>query len=98
MDKTALITILGMTLVTVFTRAAGLWTMNRVRMTPRLEACLSTLPGTILVSLIAPNVFTAGRAEALAGLVTLLVAICSKNFVAAMVSGVVAVYILRNGL
>jgi len=47
-------TILGMALITYATRAGGLWLMGRVQPTPRLERWLRSLPGAILVALVAP--------------------------------------------
>lgn len=95
-DTTALMAILGMAAVTYFTRISGLWMMNRMKATPRMEAWLRALPGTILTSIIAPSVLTSGPAEILSGLATVLVAWCSKNLVAAMVVGVFCVWGLRH--
>lgn len=89
------LTILGMALVTYFTRVGGLFLMNRLTITPRLKAGLEALPGTILISLITPLVLTAGVAEALAALATALVAWRSKNFILAMVTGIVSVWAMR---
>ena len=97
-SNTALVTIAGMAIVTYATRVGGLWALKRIAITPRLEAWLKVLPGTILVSIIAPAVLASGVAEALAGLATALVAWRSKNVVFAMIVGVASVFFFRSAL
>ena len=53
-ESTALVTILGMALMTYMTHTGSIWLTRQVRLTPRLEAWLRHLPGTILISIIAP--------------------------------------------
>ena len=50
----ALLTILGMAVAGYATRAGGLWLMRFVPSSPRVEAWLQHLPGTVLIALIAP--------------------------------------------
>lgn len=88
--------ILGMAFVTYLTRIAGLWLMNRVTLTPRLKSGLNALPGAILVSIIAPSFFASGYRNAIAGLITAVVAYFSKSLLAAMIAGVGSVWILRQ--
>ena len=95
-DFPVLITIIGMALATYTTRAGGLWLLGRVRLTKGVEAWLRDLPGAVLVALVAPTVFTAGIAEALASLVTVLVAARTRNLLLAMVCGVALVWALRT--
>lgn len=94
-SQTAVVTIVGMALVTYATRVGGFWAMNRVTITPRVEACLSTLPGALLISIIVPAVVTRGPADILAALLTAAVAWRSKNFLLSMAIGVAAVWVLR---
>lgn len=96
MSSHSLLTIIGMATVTYFSRFAGLWLLNRVKITPRLERWLKALPGTILISIVAPTVFSSGKPEALAGLATALTAWFSKNLILAMVVGVTMVWMLRG--
>lgn len=98
MSSLSLLTITGMAVVTYLTRFTGLWLMNRVKITPRLERWLKALPGTILVSIVAPTVFSSGKPEALAGLATALTAWFSKNLILAMIVGVAMVWALRGVL
>lgn len=94
-DILALITILGMALVTYATRAGGFWLMGLVSPSPRVEAWLRQIPGAVLVAIIAPTVLASSLAETLAALAAALVALRTKNVLVAMVVGVGAVWLLR---
>jgi len=94
-DTLALITILGMALVTYATRAGGFWLMGLVSPSPRVEAWLRQIPGAVLVAIIAPTVLASSLAETLAALAAALVALRTKNVLVAMVVGVGAVWVLR---
>ena len=94
-DTRALITILGMALVTYATRAGGFWLMGLVTPSPRIEAWLRQIPGAVLVAIIAPTVLASSLAETLAALASALVALRTKNVLVAMVVGVGAVWMLR---
>ena len=96
MSRAALATILGMAIVTYTTRASGLWLGTRLRFTPRLEGLFAALPGAILVSLVAPVVFSAGVPGMVAATATAMVALRLRgNIVVPMVVGVVALWALR---
>src|SRR5215469_9326637 len=94
-DTLALITILGMALVTYATRAGGFWLMGLVSPSPRIEAWLRQIPGAVLVAIIAPTVLASSLAETLAALAAALVALRTKNVLVALVVGVGAVWVLR---
>ncbi|HKV01304.1 MAG TPA: AzlD domain-containing protein [Ktedonobacteraceae bacterium] len=94
-DALALITILGMALVTYITRAGGFWLMGLVTPSPRIEAWLRQIPGAVLVAIIAPTVLASSLAETLAALATALVALRTKNVLVAMLIGVGTVSLLR---
>src|SRR6266436_7580268 len=94
-DTPALLTILGMALVTYLTRAGGLWLMSFVTPSPRVEAWLRQIPGAVLVAIVAPTVLASSLAETLAALASALVALRTKNVLVAMVVGVGAVWVLR---
>ncbi|MEO6889474.1 MAG: AzlD domain-containing protein [Ktedonobacteraceae bacterium] len=97
-DTLAVLTIAGMALVTYMTRAGGMWLMGLVTPSPRVEAWLRSIPGAVLVALIAPTVFASGLAETLAAGATVLVAIRTKNVLLAMVVGVGVVVLARHSL
>lgn len=90
-----LFAIVLMALTTYATRAGGLWLASRFDLSERAGAWLDQIPGAILVSLVAPAVLTGGPAEALAALAVVIVAVRTASLPAAMVTGVVAVVVLR---
>lgn len=98
MPTEALITILGMAAVTYAIRAGGLLLANRLPTTGFVANWMKHVPGAVLASLIAPAVLAGGVAEAIAAAATALIYIASRNLFAAMVGGVVAVYLARLAL
>nr|BBH85340.1 hypothetical protein KTC_00910 [Thermosporothrix sp. COM3] len=96
MSSNTLIAILGMALVTYMVRAGGMWLMGFVKPSPGVEAWLKTIPGAVLVSLVAPTVLASGPAETLAALATILVAARTKKMFLAIVVGVGVVWVLRK--
>lgn len=97
-NSTTLIAILGMAVVTYATRIAGLWLMNRVTLSHRMTTWLSYIPGAVIISIVAPDVFDGGLTEALAALATVLVAVRTNNLLLAMLTGIITVGILRTFL
>lgn len=95
-DMPAIVTILGMALVTYITRAGGLWLMSFVTPSPRVESWLRQIPGAVLVAIVAPTVLASTLAGTLASLIAVLVAWRSKNVLVAMIVSVAAVWILRH--
>ena len=94
-DPGTLFTIVLMAVATYATRAGGLWLASRFDLTGWAEAWLDQIPGAILVSLVAPVVLTGGFAEALAAVAVVFVAVKTGSLPAAMVTGVVAIVLLR---
>ncbi len=88
--------ILGMAAATYLTRAAGLFIATRIRLTPRTEAFLQGIPGAVLISILLPGLTRGGPAEWVAAAVSLGLALKTRNLLAAMVAGVVAVCVLRQ--
>ncbi len=95
MRTDALVTILGMALVTYATRAGGMWLVGRASPSPRVQAWLRQVPGAVLVSIIAPVALASGPAETAAALAAALVAARTRNLLLAMLVGVAAVRLLR---
>lgn len=79
---------------TYFTRIAGFWLVRRVRIRGPLAGALAAMPGSILVSLIAPTVLSTGPAESVAALVTVSLAWRLPSL-AAIAGGVASVVVLR---
>lgn len=84
-----------MALVTYLTRISGLWLMSRIPLSQSLKAWLGYIPGTVIVSLVAPTIFGTGFAELGAALATVLVAIRTRNVLLSMIVGVGIVWVLR---
>ncbi len=91
----ALITIIGMAVVTYLTRIGGLWLMSHVTLSKRMKAWLGYIPGAVIVAIIAPTVLSTGFAEAGAALATIFVAARTRNILLAMIVGVGVVLGLR---
>lgn len=98
MSLEALITILGMAAATFAIRAGGLLLANRLPTTGFVANWLKHVPGAVLASLIAPAILAGGAAEAIAAAATALIYIVSRNLFAAMLGGVLAVYLARLAL
>ncbi|MBU1341209.1 MAG: AzlD domain-containing protein [Proteobacteria bacterium] len=90
-------TILGMALVTYLTRICGFYISNRIQHMPRsVEQGLKYIPGTIIVSIIAPQIISGGSVTLIAAGICLGASLIFKNLVAVMVTGVMTISILRN--
>ena len=90
------ITIFGMAVVTYLTRISGFFLVNRFQVKGRLESFIKMIPGTILISVIAPTVFSAEPAEIIAAVITAVTAWRTKNLAITMAFGVASVYLLRH--
>ena len=94
-EATALLAILGMAGVTYLSRIGGIWAMALVPITPRVEATLKALSGSVLVALVVPATLQGGRDFAVAvGLAVVLMALTGRSLLA-MTGGVVAAAGLR---
>ena len=98
-NTTIMITIAGMAAVTYLTRFLGFYLSDRMALLPPLlERVLNYIPGTIIVSIIAPQILNAGTPGVIAALVCVGAAIRFKNLIVVMLTGVVTVSILRSGI
>jgi uncharacterized membrane protein len=95
MSLEALIAILGMAAATFAIRAGGLLLANRLPNTGFVASWMKHLPGAVLASLIAPAILAGGAAEAIAAAATALIYIVTRSLFAAMLGGVLAVYLAR---
>lgn len=98
MSLEALIAILGMAAVTFAIRAGGLLLANRLPTTGFVASWMKHVPGAVLASLVAPAILAGGAAEAIAAAATALIYIVSRNLFAAMLGGVLAVFLARLAL
>jgi uncharacterized membrane protein len=95
MDPLSLLTILGMGVVTYITRIGGDLLMRNRTLGPRMTAALNAVPPAVLMAVIAPSVLSAGLAEAIAGVITLIAAF-RLPLLATMMVGVGAVVLARS--
>lgn len=73
-DLSALCTILAMAAVTYITRISGYLLLRRRKLSPRLTRVLESIPGCVLIAVIAPAFATTQPANLLAVIITLLLA------------------------
>lgn len=95
METLAVLTILGMGLVTYLTRIGGYLVMRNRTVGPRLSAALNAVPPAVLTAVIAPSVLSAGPAEAIAGAVTAAAAF-RLPLLATVALGVGSLVVLRS--
>ncbi|MCA1743650.1 MAG: AzlD domain-containing protein [Desulfovibrionales bacterium] len=88
-------TIICMAAVTYFTRVAGLLIVSRINPSPRLRSFLDHMPSSILVAIIVPSLADKGPAELSAAVLSALTAILTRNLIASLLSGLIAVSLLR---
>ncbi len=69
LDLTTFLAILGMAIVTYFTRIGGLVLVRHIRLNARLEAALQAVPPAVLMAVIAPTALATGPAETIAAAV-----------------------------
>ncbi|WP_045211297.1 AzlD family protein [Desulfonatronovibrio magnus] len=90
------VTIFAMALVTYITRSGGLFIVSRISPSPRVRAFLQHMPSSILVAIIIPTLAGKGPSELLAAAAAALAAILTRNLIVSIISGLLAVSILRN--
>jgi uncharacterized membrane protein len=91
----ALVAIFGMAGVTYMLRAGGLLLAARLPRQGRWERALGTLPGAVLVAIVVPNVIDSGALGVVAAAFVTVVAVKTRNLVAAMAVGVLIVALGR---
>jgi|SRR5438270_12007507 len=94
MSIEALVTIVGMAVVTYGTRSGGMWLMRFTSPSARTERWLQHIPGCVLAAIIAPAVVAHGVAGVVAMVITGAVSLRTGNLLLAMASGVITVYLV----
>jgi uncharacterized membrane protein len=93
--ENGLITIVVASIITYTFRLGGLLLADRLPQTGPLRYFLDALPGTILVSLVVPSALNTGW-QGLIGVVACLgIYFRTKNLLLTMITGVIAVYLVR---
>ncbi len=86
-----------MAVVTYLTRISGFYISNRISgLRPGLARTLAYIPGTIIISIIAPQIVSGGKSGLVASIVCIAASLIFKNLIAVMVSGVVTISVLRH--
>lgn len=92
----ALLAIVLMALVTYALRAGGFWLMGRVTISPRMEAALAYLPGSVITALVVPSTLEAGLPGLGAVAVIALVMWKWPGLLLALLLGLGTVVLLRS--
>lgn len=93
----SLITIFGMAAVTYFTRIFGFVLSDRMSTVPDcVNRFLINIPGTIIISIIVPQIFNGKKEALIAAVICFMVAVRFRNMVLVMITGVITIYFLRN--
>jgi len=90
-DSTVYLAIAGAALVTYGLRLGGLLLAGRLPKNGGFRRFMDTLPGTILLSLVAPGIVSAGTLGGIAALATALCAWRTRNVLVSMVVGMTIV-------
>jgi uncharacterized membrane protein len=86
-DLSIVLAITGAALVTYSLRLGGLLLAGHLPKNGGFKRFMEALPGTILLSLVAPGIFSAGALGGIAALATALCAWKTKNLLLAMLVG-----------
>jgi len=86
-DLSIAMAIAGAALATYSLRLGGLLLAERLPQNGGFKRFMETLPGTILLSLVAPGIFSAGMLGGAAAMATALCAWKTKNVLLAMIVG-----------
>jgi uncharacterized membrane protein len=96
LNPEALLVIVLMAVVTYALRAGGFWLMGRITISPRMEAALAYLPGSVITALVVPSTIQAGLPGAAAVAVIALVMWKRPGLLLALLLGLGTVVLVRN--
>jgi uncharacterized membrane protein len=90
-----LMLILLMGIATYSTRIVGYWLLRGRIVDGRMKAALDAVPPAILMAVIAPAVFLQGKAEMIAGVLTLVAALLRLPLLVTILVGMASVVLFR---
>lgn len=96
LDPFVVAVISGMSVATYTTKAGGLWLLSRIDVSDRIESGLERLPGAIIISILGPELISAGPAEWASATVVFLVMWRTENVLLTLLCGVAAVLLFRG--
>lgn len=96
MPLESLLAIIGMAVVTYAIRAGGFLIAERLPSSGFVALWMRKLPGAVLAALIAPEVLRGGPVAWAATIAAALVYLVTRNVLATIVGGVLAMYLLRH--
>jgi uncharacterized membrane protein len=96
LNPEALLVIVLMAVVTYALRAGGFWLMGRITISPRMEAALAYLPGSVITALVVPSTIQAGLPGVAAVAVIALVMWKRPGLLLALLLGLGTVVLVRN--
>jgi uncharacterized membrane protein len=88
--------ILALMVGTFAIRLAGIVIGQRIPNNGRWARALRALPGCLIVSLVSVSILSGGPREWAAGIIAVGVAVATRNLPITMVSGIVAIWLLRH--
>jgi uncharacterized membrane protein len=91
----ALAAIGGMAVITYLTRAGGLWAMDHVPVSPRVESFLRHMASSVIVAIVVAAAWRGDWGMRAALPVSVLVILTTRNSSAALVAGMVAAALWR---
>lgn len=93
--QTAFVAIIGMALITYATRAGGLWLMDHVPVSPRVESFLRHMASSVIVAIIVTTAWRGDLAMRIAIAVSVGVMLAIRSSTAALAAGMVAAALFR---
>jgi uncharacterized membrane protein len=96
LNPEALLVIVLMAVITYALRAGGFWLMGRITISPRMEAALAYLPGSVITALVVPSTIQAGLPGVGAVAVIALVMWKRPGLLLALLLGLGTVVLVRN--
>jgi uncharacterized membrane protein len=92
---TALLAIGGMALITYATRAGGLWAMDHIPVSPRVESFLRHMASSVIVAIVVTQAWRGDWAMRAAIVVSVAVMQAFRSTTAALAAGMVAAAVWR---